>query len=263
MASNVTTMQQAAATQGRVIIALMLRELRTRFGRTQMGYLWAVLEPVTYIATMTFIFDLFGRPPRIGDSWPVFFATGVLTFLTYRKLSSSLANAFTANQSLLVYPIVKPIDTLAARALLEFATKLVVILIVFAGIIVLLNAPLPTRPEHMIVALVLMAVLGFGIGTISAVITRKMPSWPHIDSIIQRPLIFISGVMFVPDSLPNNIREWLEWNPILHGIEWMRYGYYDTYRADTIDIMYLAWWAFGATLVGLAAERIVASTAAE
>lgn len=263
MASNATTMQQAAAIQGRVIVALMLRELRTRFGRTQIGYLWAVLEPVTYIATMTFVFDLFGRPPRIGDSWPVFFATGVLTFLTYRKISSSLSNAFAANQALLVYPIVKPIDTLAARALLELATKLVVVLIVFAGIIVLFGAPLPTRPEHMIVALLLMAVLGFGIGTISAVITRKMPSWPHIDSIIQRPLIFISGVMFVPDSLPNSVREWLEWNPILHGIEWMRYGYYDTYRADTIDIMYLAWWAFGAALVGLAAERLVASTAAE
>lgn len=263
MAASAGTLHRAAAVQGRVIFALMLREVRTRFGRSQIGYLWALLEPITYIATMTYIFDIFGRPPRVGDSWPVFFATGVLIYLTYRKIASSLANAFTANQSLLVYPIVKPIDTLVARALLELATKLVIVLIIFAGMMVIFSAPWPTRPEHMIIAILLVALLGFGIGTIGAVITRKMPSWPHIDGMLQRPLIFISGVMFVPDSLPNYAREWLEWNPLLHGIEWMRYGYYDTYRADTIDIMYLAWWALGTTLIGLAAERLVASSSTE
>ena len=68
MASSAGTMHRAAAVQGRVIFALMLREVRTRFGRTQVGYLWALLEPITYIATMTFVFDSVGRPPRAGDS---------------------------------------------------------------------------------------------------------------------------------------------------------------------------------------------------
>ena len=36
---------QAARTQLRVIGALMLRELHTRFGRHNLGYLWLVGEP--------------------------------------------------------------------------------------------------------------------------------------------------------------------------------------------------------------------------
>jgi hypothetical protein len=36
--------------RSRMIGALLLREARTRFGRSSLGYLWAVIEPVSHVA---------------------------------------------------------------------------------------------------------------------------------------------------------------------------------------------------------------------
>ena len=90
------TASGAVATQARVIGALMLRELRVRFGRTKLGYLWAVLQPVGWIVMLSLVFGLIGRLPGFGDNMPLFFATGVLPFLLFQQTTAQLGNADTS-----------------------------------------------------------------------------------------------------------------------------------------------------------------------
>ncbi len=245
----------AAATQLRVVGALMLREARTRFGRSQLGYLWAMTEPIALIATFTLISMAMGHMPPYGDSLPMFFALGTLAFQFYRRVASFCSAAFTANQALLTYPIVKQFDTLVARALLEFITCLFVSLLVLGGLIFFAQQPYPAHIESMAVVVVLLMLLGFGFGTLNAVIGAYVASWRNIESLLSRPLLVLSGVFFVPDRMPPKIIPYISWNPVLHGIELMRYGYYPDYRSPTLDVTYLFIWALGLTVFGLVAER--------
>ena len=72
---------------GRVITALMLREMSTTYGRSPGGYLWAVLEPIGSIAMMTLILavGLRIRVPSLGLNFPMFFATGIMPFMMYQR----------------------------------------------------------------------------------------------------------------------------------------------------------------------------------
>ena len=47
---------ESLAIQRRVIWSLFLRELKTRFGKFRLGYIWALLEPLTQMALFFFIF---------------------------------------------------------------------------------------------------------------------------------------------------------------------------------------------------------------
>jgi tetratricopeptide (TPR) repeat protein len=57
-------------TQGRVIHALIIRETRTRFGDSKLGYGWALLEPIAHILMLSLVFAVLmrGRPRSARNS---------------------------------------------------------------------------------------------------------------------------------------------------------------------------------------------------
>jgi capsular polysaccharide transport system permease protein len=258
VSAEVTLSELAAAArlQGRVIGALMLRETRTRFGKTQIGYLWALLEPIGLISIFVLIALALGTRPAVGDDFGLFFAVSMLPFMLSRRITNFVGHALDANRALLSFPIVREIDTMIARGLLEFATGLVVIAIILGAIIVYSNAPLPTDIAGLMMAIAVLSMLGFGLGLINAVMSIFIAAWRQIEPMIGRVLFMISGIFFVPDALPRNVLEYLAWNPYLHGVEWARQAYYLNYRSSVLDPGYLAAWAIAALLIGLAMERV-------
>ncbi len=250
-------MRAAAGVQGRVIGALILREARTRYGRAQLGYAWALAEPVVLVLTFVAVFKALGRPALYGNSLYLFFATGVLPYLAFRRVSSFVTHALEANRALLSFPVVRPLDTMIARALLEAATVVLVALLILGLPVAMFEAEPPARPVHMAGAFAVLMLLGFGSGVLNAAVIARFESWKAVEPMLSRPLFFISGIFFLPDNLPERVRAALGWNPVLHGVEWMRYGYYFNYRAAGLDAGYLIAWAVVLTLIGLAAARSI------
>ena len=88
----------------------------------------------------------------------------------------------------------------------------------------------------MAAAVALMVLLGFGHGTLNAVDRQRTSSPGATSSRCWRGRLFmLSGVFFVPDRMPPQIIAYLAWNPVLHGVELMRYGYYPDYRSPTLE----------------------------
>lgn len=247
----------AALVQFRVIAALMLRESRTRFGKSQIGYLWSLIEPIAVVATFTILFSSAGQPPPIGDSHAAFFLTGIVAYNGYRRTASFCSSALVANEALLTFPVVQQIDTLVARAVLELFTAILSMILIFVALHLVWDVSLPADVGRMAVAMFVLSLLGFGHGAITAIIGTYIESWPRLDEMLSRPLFFVSGVFFISASLPPAYLSILEWNPLLHGIELMRSGYYSHYRSDVIDIGYLLIFTSVLVLVALAAERVM------
>lgn len=226
----------------RVLIAMILREMTTRYGRTAGGYIWAVLEPIAFIAMFSIIFSQITRDPALGRSFPLFFAIGVVTFIFYRETADKAGGAFAFNKPLFTYPHVTILDAIIARCTLQFLTQVFVAMIVFAGIFVIegLRPNIDLGPIFM--AFGLATALGIAIGTLNCTLFAFIPTWQNIFGLFNRPLFIISGIFFTPEMLPPDIRFVLLFNPLVHIIGLARRGFYSTYEADYVN------WAF---IVGL------------
>lgn len=242
--------------QGRVLLALMLREARTRYGRRQAGYLWALVEPMLHMAMFVIIFSYVATPVPLGDSLPMFLATGILTYFGFRNIMSRTQGAYGSNEALLSFPIVKIIDCFLGRALLELATWVATTMIILGGLIALNEADFPRHPIILLAAILALASIGFGLGVCLGILGEFLPSLNSMLRMPMRFLYFFSAVFFLPDSMPPTARAVLEWNPVLHGITLFRMGHYNLYDSHMFSATYLAGWAVGSVLLAFMVEKV-------
>lgn len=235
----------------RSILALILREMTTSYGRSPGGYLWVVLEPVAGVALLSVLFMLISRTPPLGTNFPLFYATGVLLFTMYATLSSNVANAVMFSKPLLSYPGVSFMDALLARFILTAVTHLLVIALVLGGIVLIYDLKLVISWSEIFSAVSMVLSLSFAIGVANCFLFSRFPLWRNFWNILNRPLFLMSGVIFLPEMLPKVALEYLSWNPLLHPIGMLRRGMYPTYDALYVDVIYVYVVALMVGLIGL------------
>lgn len=223
----------------RVVSAMIVREMSTRFGRKPGGYVWALLEPVGYISMMTIIFGVLAKTPVLGTSFVLFFATGFVGYQLYQAKVGFLSSAVRANKPLLSYPNVAPIDAITARFVLQTATTSLVSLIVFSAIFSTLSVVPKVNWSHIIEAEAAAALLALGIGMFNSVMFIRYALYEQVYGIVTRPLFLLSGVFFLPDNMAPPYRDYLLYNPICHVIMLFRTGFYPEYRAIGLNAGYL------------------------
>ncbi|WP_159349896.1 ABC transporter permease [Roseomonas harenae] len=246
----------AIANQRRIVGAVLLRESRTRFGRTRLGYLWALAEPISHVMVMSIVYWAINRRAPVGDNVILFFITGVLPFFLFQKTARNLGGALRGGQTLLRLPLVNGMDLVMARALLEAVTWVCVTFIILGFMVVSGRAHMPDHPLICAAAAVATFGLGFGIGLVNAVLMTMWKSWVMIYPMITKPLYHFSAIFFFIDRIPADLRYWLSWNPMMHSVQWFRQGYITEYASVTLDPDYLLKWAIASILLGLCLERV-------
>lgn len=239
----------------RVVGALVLRESRTRFGRSRIGYAWAILEPAAWVFLFVFLHSLLADYPPFGQSSFLFFAAGVLPYRLYSSLASRISSAITANAALLTYPVVRPFDTIVARMVLESATLLIVMLGAWLLIALVEDIQVVHHPATLIFAILAMTLFGTALGTFNAVVSALVPAWERIFGVLSMPIMVTSGMFYVPNQLPPIVLDMLRWQPVLNAIEWFRTGIYLDYT-PVLDKTYLVGLSLTLLLVALVLERL-------
>jgi capsular polysaccharide transport system permease protein len=250
------TIFAALQTQARVVHALIIRETRTRFGDSKLGYGWALLEPVLHILMLSLVFAVMmrGRPP-IGNEFFIFYYTGIIPYHLFVHTSTSMTYAITSNLSLLQLPLVSPFDVLIARGLLELMTDTLVAVILLAGFGAVGLGVLPRDLPALSASVIAVWLFGCGLGFINAVLISFFKSWDKIWAQLTRVLYFCSGIFYVPGMMPDWVRDILAWNPVLHAVDWFRSSFFAEYEPHWLDRSYLAIVAVLTVVVGLGLER--------
>lgn len=224
---------------GRTVLALILREMSTRYGRTPGGYIWAVMEPLAAIFVLSLGFSLIIRTPALGTSFILFYATGYMPFDLYQSLSSVVARAINFSKPLLKYPAVTWIDAVMARFILNSLTSILVTILLLTGILATIESRTILDLGPVVQAMALAMVLGLGVGTMNCVLMGLFPLWEMAWSILTRPLFIASGIFFLYDNLPPLVQDILWYNPLVHIVGLMRSGFYPTYTADYVNQIYV------------------------
>jgi len=110
--------------QWRVVGALIIREIYTRFGRESLGFAWIVAEPLAFAIPVLFVWRAVRNPNEHGISLMPFLWSGYLPLLLFRHLGGRILLFIRANVPLLYHQRVTIFDIFLARALLEIFSNL-------------------------------------------------------------------------------------------------------------------------------------------
>lgn len=240
----------AISKTARVVVALVRREALTRFGRNRLGYLWAFVEAIVYLVAFIGIRSFIADRIPFGDSLLLFMLTGLLTFRLAMNIAKRCTGAIQANLALLTFPLVKTFDVILARIVLEAVTMLLVAATFLIGLELFAGVRVFRTPDALMIAFMATVYLGTGVGFFNATVSRIVPAWERLWSLLSLPLFFTSGIFFVPAALPPEAFAIVYFNPFLHCVEWVREAAYIDYHAST-DKAYLLSFATVALLIGL------------
>lgn len=247
---------QGLLKQIQIVRALVLREMKTRFGRHKLGYLWALFEPITWVIFFAGMSVLVGRTAPGGMPIIPFLSAGILPFLFFRSTSSSTTSAIAGNRGLLVFPDIRPLDLVAARVALEFSTNLVVFFLIVCGVGLWQGAFMMASPMLILQGLLLGTGLGAGLGLTLCGLTTFSASVQPLSSAVLRPMLWISGIFFSINELPLQARHLLLWNPVLHVVETVRMGWIPGYHAHGVNAVYPTFCILVLLFFGLTLERV-------
>ncbi|MEG3125882.1 ABC transporter permease [Sphingomonas sp. GB1N7] len=243
----------------RSVSALFRREMKTRFGRSRLGYLWVLFEPLAHIGIMIFLIGMLnhGGLPPIGQSFAVFYFTGIIPYHMFTHTAGHLIGSVPENRPLLQIPRVRILDIFAARAVLEAVTELIVAAIFLAAFVIVGLDAIPLEPLAVLGALMILWVAAIGVGMISAAIVSVFPAWERIWGAAASVIYFTSGTFYVPRMMPIWVRDILVWNPVLQGIELLRFHYFHEPAPEWLSVTYLVGFAVGTVAIALIMERLM------
>lgn len=236
--------------------AIFLREALDRLFDMRFAWFWLLAEPVLHIAFITFLMTVL-RVRAIGNAdVVVWIIVGMLAFFLFRRTAVQVTYAVDSNRPLFTYRQVKPFDPAIARAVLE------AFLMAFIAGIILLAAGLLGHDTFPYDALLVMQALfglwlfGIGYGLVASVLMALVPEMEHVLKIVMMPLYLISGVIWPLASIPLPYRDTLMINPIAHGLELARMGFFPYYHTvPGLSLPYLYAWGVVSIFLGLMLYR--------
>lgn len=245
------------AIQRRVIGALLLREMLTRYGRNNIGFLWLFVEPMLFILVVVMIRSATRSIYEGSIPMVAFAVTGWPSLMLWRNMSSRLIGALKSNRSLLHHRQVTIVDIYLARIALEqMATSTS-----FAMVgMILFSIGWLTPPENLLQVIggwLLLGWFGAGLALTIGSLSERFEIVGHL----WRPTMYLvmplSGIAFVVDTLPSSVQQYAMWLPMLNALEFLRDGWFgSTFRAH-YDVSYVIVLNLCLMLIGLSLARQV------
>ncbi|GHH19434.1 transport permease protein [Sphingomonas glacialis] len=206
--------------------ALLLREMLTRYGRHNIGFLWLFVEPMLFTLGVTALWTLTKSVHGVGLPIIAFALTGYSSVLLWRNMPARSIGAIKPNLSLMYHRQVKVLDVLFARLLLEAAGATISFVVLS---VIFLSVGWLTPPEDVLQVIGGWLVLAW-FGMSSALL---LTAWSEQSELVEKLwhpasyLLFpLSGAAFLVDILPVEAQKIVLYLPMVHCTEFIRDGFF-------------------------------------
>ena len=238
--SRQTKSETALLIQCRVVHALVMRDVKSRYGGRRLGFLWALIEPLMMIGVFIGLFHLMGRSSQGGIAAPLFFVAAFAPFFMFRDIFSNVMICIKGANPLLMFPQVARTDIILSSVIVDILVSLTVFFLLLCGCVLLGFEFTIDRPLEILFSLGLLIGLGVGLGLVLGALTIR---YEFVSSVSQaflgRPLFLTSGLFFTADMIPAQARYYLLLNPVLQGIEAVRSAMFTQFESRSVDYTYI------------------------
>ncbi len=252
MSLPTVSMRRSFAIQSRVIGALLMREILTRYGRDNIGFLWVFGEPMLFTLGITIVWNLMKLTH--GSSLPItaFAITGYSPLLLWRNCSNRSVKSIEVNHSLLYHRNVRVFDVFTARVIVEIAgaTASAIALTILYSAMGLMDPPADILTALM--GWLLLAWFTYALSLVVGAASERSElverTW-HIGTYLALPF---SGCFYMVDWLPKAYQKYVLWVPMVHGTEMLRHGYFGSAVRTYENPIYMILFNMVLFLIGLA-----------
>ncbi|MHA6752005.1 ABC transporter permease [Dermacoccus nishinomiyaensis] len=252
---------------------LVRRDLRVRYSRSAIGYLWTLLDPLAMALVYAFVFGVIygtsagaNSPKHVGrestDGVPIvlFLVAGLLAWNWFNNVINESSRALYAER-LLVRSTNLPRELWVARVVISKGIEHLLSLPVLIGFILYFWARGEVHLNWQLVfwlpALIIQFILLMGMGLVMAPVTALMDDFARITRIILRVLFYLTPIVYSIHFLDGKIPEKFSWvttlfqfNPLTGIIDMYRAGFVSEHGPDwhawvAALIVALVWLVFG------------------
>lgn len=241
-------LQAGWRTQVRVIHALMIRELHTRYGRENIGFLWIMVEPLLFAGLVAILWRFMKGPEEHGIGIVPFVVTGYIPITLFRHGVARSISIFVANSSLLYHQQIKIMDFILVRFIIEMLGGMMAY--VFIGTILLQfdQFPVPQDIGLFIAGWLLYSFFTLSICFVIAPLSDMSEVLEKFVPVVTYIMIPFSGLFTMASWLTPTLRGYLLWSPFVNAMEMMRKGLW----GDAVTAYYNPWNPIVCSVVTLA-----------
>ena len=243
--------------QRRVIGALMMRELVTRFGRENIGFLWIMVEPLLFAVLVGFVWRYVKGPEEHGVSIIAFVATGYLPMVFFRNSVLRVVKIFNANSGLMYHRQVKVLDFVFVRVLIEMIGAMMAYVFIGALLMTVNEFPVPSDLGALIAGWFLYSLFVFSLCLVMAPLSEMSDVLEKLMPVVTYVTIPFSGTFNMTSWLAPSAQKAVYYSPFVHGMEMMRYGVFGDRVNAQWDVTVPLAASLMFTLMGLAMCRRV------
>lgn len=214
-----------------LIVNLAQRDLKARYKRSFIGWLWSLINPAVTLGIYTVVFGFFlrGVAPTAGNgtlnSFALFLFCGLVIWNLFAGIVNSSIGSFAGAGSLLTRtyfppecPMVAGLTTVVLQSLIE-AGILVFIMILVANISWTAIIVLPI--------FVLMSCFAFGIGLVMGLLNIRFRDVQYLVGIGMQVLFYTTPIVYTLEVVPPSVRNLIRLNPLTTFVDAMRDAVYD------------------------------------
>ncbi len=250
-------LRQSWAIQVRVIKALMLRELSTRFGRENIGFLWVMAEPLLFAVLVGILWRAMKGPFEFGVDIMAFVVSGYIPLVLFRSSLSRAMNSFTANGSLMYHRQIKVLDLLLVRFLIELVGHMMAYLFIAVVLGSFGIFPWPHDVGFLLLGWAYYALFSFAICLVVAPLSEASEVLEKFLPVTAYLMVPFSGAFFVVSSLSPEAAAIVLYSPPVHGMEMMRYGVFGPSINPQYDYLYPLQVSLPCMVLGLLLCRMI------
>ncbi len=213
----------------RIIAALIMRELSTRYGRENIGFLWIIAEPMIFATGVSFMWSQIHPAYENGIKLIPFVITGYLPLILFRQMVGYSVNAVRVNGSLLYHRTVTPLHLILSRCLIEFigVTLAFVTIVTFYCFMGIMSPPHSLEDfGYVLQGWFLLAWVSVGLTLIMAGVAEIFEFVERFVQIVTYVAIPVSGMFIMVVDMPPHLRSISTALPLVHAFEMIRRGFF-------------------------------------
>ncbi len=247
---------EGARRQSNVIFALIFRDLKNRSGDEygMLSLIGILIEPALSVLMLALFWYVLRRQEIDGIPVLLFLTVSITPFTMVRRSMASIPRTVRTARAFFAFPNVKPFDAIVAQFIIEFTLTLMGAALLFFMMGWFLG--LTPQTDHILECLRILGwivMASFGISLFLGIYSNRYPLIGSFISMTSRALILGSAVMHPARDLPVSAQRVLEYNPLAHAMELLRFYALDMKPFHRVSEPFLEMFSLSTLAIGFIA----------
>lgn len=198
---------------------LVIRDLKVKYRRSFLGYVWSLLNPLLMMTVMSYVFSYMFRFDI--PNYPLYLICGQTLWNFFNESTNMAMHSVIANGSLIRKVYIPKFIFPMSRVLSSFVTmsfSLVAILIVMLVTGVKITPTILLFP----IPLFFLLIFSMGVGLVLSALSVYFRDIMHLYGVLTMAWTYMTPIFYPVEALPAEVAAVISYNPMYHFVTFFR-----------------------------------------